>query len=431
MTALPYSLPVPLRTSAAWGRYRTLEALPRIYGRGVRAPLIQYSEDRRRWVWCDHPATVRRVLIDGVRSDAWDSEDAPDSTGAIVCFVELSEPLPEGSLVWAEGDGLVGSTGALVENPADVLTDVLALAGSDPDLSEFRVQCSRADIALSGRIADTSRTLRSIVDEICQSAGAVWERQSPGFARLYPGTPDADEPPALIAEALDTIEASTALADVYTAVRVQYAYDYGEEVFRGVVEVQAPEPVRRYGRRVLELSAPWLASGRLAQALAERHCRHRARPVWQYEIQGADAWDVPLLRFAEIPSDAQPTIPSTAELFLLAATRDFGTRSVVLSGQAPYGPEPAVEVTLVGTAYEAQEYASAAVTGEGGAQVITLTDESGSPLASASVTVAGGPTKTADGAGRVRFEPGELPPGSYTLTATAPGRQPLQFAITI
>ena len=58
---------------------------------------IQYSDDQRVFLLLDHPiAGVDEVTRDDVAVSAYHWENAVDSTGRAVSFIELAAPLAEG-----------------------------------------------------------------------------------------------------------------------------------------------------------------------------------------------------------------------------------------------------------------------------------------------------------------------------------------------
>jgi hypothetical protein len=83
----PLSAPLPLRTTAVWAGFREPVAIPHRYG-STGGALLQYSEDRRVFVWADHPVqAIDAVLVGGQPVGNWQHRNGTDSTGRAVAFV--------------------------------------------------------------------------------------------------------------------------------------------------------------------------------------------------------------------------------------------------------------------------------------------------------------------------------------------------------
>lgn len=191
MPAIPLSAKVPLRTAAVWGRFAEVRAIPLVYGRVTLAP-VQYDTERIRFCVADH-AILRaiRVTRDDAETPAWRWQNTTDPTGHAVALLELGEPLAEGERLAATVLGRIHPTlGTLIENPADVLWDLLANVAGAPvtrgDVDDFRADCAKIGLSVGGVIDDPDKTLRSQIDELLAGIGAVWSGGMPGWARLWP-----------------------------------------------------------------------------------------------------------------------------------------------------------------------------------------------------------------------------------------------------
>lgn len=183
---------LPLRSSAVWGTVSGAPVpLPVGWGRVTVAP-IQYSADRRTWLLLDHAiAGVDAVTRDGRKTAAYAWRNDQDSAGHSVALIEFATAVREGEAVAVTLRGRRHPiTGALIENPATVIWDLLAniagLAVAESDLDEFRVQCADLDLTIGGQLDDPDQTVRAAVDQIAASCGAVWSMGMPGIARIYP-----------------------------------------------------------------------------------------------------------------------------------------------------------------------------------------------------------------------------------------------------
>ncbi len=191
MTLLTLPDKVPLRTTAVWGEFAELGALPWVWGRRDIQP-VPYDRTGRWYLVADHVcAGLDRVERAGVVTTAPRLTNTTDRTGHAVALLDLGTPLRLGESlrVWVRGR-LHPRTGALITNPADLLWDLLAnLCGLDIQparLDDFRAECAAAGLEASGVLSDSSQTVRSALDDICNSVGAIWSLRRQGIARLYP-----------------------------------------------------------------------------------------------------------------------------------------------------------------------------------------------------------------------------------------------------
>lgn len=410
---------VPLRSSTAWDSFREPVALPHVYGRGVTSRLIQYSQDRRLFAFADHPcAGVDSVFINGLAAPNWQSYSDEDSTGRRIQFVEFQSPVDEGVEIWATGRGKLDQrTGSLIENPADVITDLRAeICGHSftaADIDAFRVQCGQLGVTCAGVIQERI-TVRATVDAICNSVGAVWDDTAFGFARIYPGPIGTYVKRTIPRSSAVTPRAE--LTAIVTRVRCEYDVNHATGEPRASVEIQAAESVRQYGDRPLELVLPWVNSSRVAYQICERLLQHRARPqiVAQFGSQPKILRPLDLVRFDH------PAIPSTDAwpvASALISPDGFTSGSVSI----PVGSTPAVSLVRRTTAIGPEAYAGATVAVGTDDIVFTILDATGAPLAGFAVTLDAQYERTTDAGGRVSFPRSLLPRGLHRLTYTHQG----------
>ncbi len=202
--------PLPLRTTAAWSRFRDVQPIPHRYGR-TTGLLLQYDAQRRLFVWADHPcASMIAVTSDGQAINDWRSYAAADSAAVPVQFIEFGQPQDEGAVLAATGIGKMHArNGRPILNPADVLWDMLAnIAGMDveeSDLDTFRSQCS--GFVAAGSLT-TLDSIHSHAQAIARSFGAVFGSRMPGYGCVFP-VPIVPAPVA-VAVTLDSVSLSSA-----------------------------------------------------------------------------------------------------------------------------------------------------------------------------------------------------------------------------
>lgn len=188
---IPLSDNLPLRNSTVWGRYRNYRTLPVVYGT-VRLQAVPYDAEGLVYVAADHPISgVDLVEIDGTPYSGYLWRHDQDSTGRAVTFIRLNTPAGSGQVVTVSVRGKMHPlTGELLSNPADVVWDMLGNLCGLPvvpsDFDRFRAECRGSGITVSGALTDARKTIRTTVDEIMLSVGAIWSGGMPGYARLYP-----------------------------------------------------------------------------------------------------------------------------------------------------------------------------------------------------------------------------------------------------
>ncbi|AVO33700.1 carboxypeptidase-like regulatory domain-containing protein [Ottowia oryzae] len=424
----PLSDNVPLRTSAVWGGWREVRVLPWGWGAVTVTP-IQYSADQRVFLLLDHPiAGVDEVKRDDVATVAYAWENAVDSTGRAVSFLELAQPLADGERLAVTLRGRMHpDTGRPLQTPAEILFDLLAnLAGAPvqwADLDDYRTET--AGVVLGGLVADNTITIRAAVDELMQSAGSAWSAAMPGVALTWPPLPD-DVAPAQRVDALTAagLQAATQATGIFTVLRVLYDYDHAAGRYRRAVQLRAPEAARDYGELELEWNAAWLRTPRQAEALGQRMLAWLARPRWRVSWQQSFA-DVETGAWAEL---AHPLAPITGRHRLLAARLDLSTATLECTAEAPVGAVPVIETTKLSTAFE--PVIQPGITVEVGANEIIFTarDEQGNALPGARITLDGGVTRIANAAGRVSFP---VVRGRHVLLIESDGYPPAEAVVVI
>ena len=424
----PLSDNLPLRTSAVWGGWRDVRVLPWVYGTCTLAP-IQYSDDQRLYLLADHPiAGVDAVARDDVPVQDWDWYNTVDSTGRAVAMLELAQPLAEGERLAATVRGRMHpTTGALLQTPAEVLHDVLAHLARAPvqwaDLDDYRTET--AHIVLGGQLGDNSITIRAAVDGIMQSAGSAWAAAMPGIATTWPPLPDAAAP-ALVVDQLTAqgLQAATSAQGVFTVLRVLYDYDHAAQRYRRAIQLRAPEVVKDHGELELEWPAPWLRSPRHAEALGQRMLAWLARPRWRVTWQQSYA-DAPTGAWVDV---VHPLSPLQGRHRLVTADLDLAAATLSCAIEAPVGAAPAIETMRLSTAFD--PVVQPGITVEVGKSeiIFTATDEQGRAIAGARITLNGGASRIADGAGRVSFP---VQRGRHVLLVEATGYQPYEVEVVV
>lgn len=425
----PLTDKVPLRTSAVWGSYKDLEALPYVYGRVTLSP-IQYDQEGYFWLLADHAIrSVVKVTRDDAPIKDWQMTNMLDSVGHLVSILELATPLAAGERLAVTVMGKMHpSDGRVLTEPADVLWDFLSnvcgLPLSKSDMDSFRVEAQA--IALHGMIKNTDLTIRGQIDEIIQSCGGAWSAGMKSFATLYPAKDTGDQPSIGVYAPL-TMKDLTADANhenIVTVLRVLYDWDHSEDRFRRALQLEAPESVARYGIRIAEWEAPWLSSPRLAAELGERILTWSASPRWEV------SWTTEMKNLS--PGDwveiNHPQSPVSGRHRLVLADLDTSKVEMMLSVISPVLGTVPIEITKLSTAFEPVIQAGASVVYQDGKATFTIQDDTGEAMAGATVTLDNKDKRITDSAGRVQFT---TPRGKHFLRIEAVGYSTMEMEITL
>ena len=188
---IPLSDKIPLRLSCVWGEYKTVKAIPHLYGTVSVAP-IPYDANYKQFVVADHPIqSVQEVYVNDIKSSSYEFINTSDNTGhaiALITFVDSKETDDDIRVVCT--GKLHPITGGLLLNPAEVLWDILAnisgLEIVESDLADFRDSCYQLGIESHGGVIDANKTIRSQIDEVMASVGGIWSGGMDGIAKVYP-----------------------------------------------------------------------------------------------------------------------------------------------------------------------------------------------------------------------------------------------------
>lgn len=423
-----YTDPLPLRTTVAWGAFADVRVIPQRYG-DTAGELIPYDAGRRVFVWADHAsALVRAVTVDGQPVLGWQWRNGQDSTGRGVTFVDFTQAVDAGARPVAAGIGKLSSVrGTPLENPADVVLDVLAgIAGlpvTDGDLADFRAACDAQGLRVGGSIEDAG-TAQAIVAQLCASVGAVFSPDAAGLCHLWPQPFGAAGVTVAAVDGRTTVTSTALLDDLATVLVLNFDALAGE--LRQSVEVAAPDAVADFGRRERVVEAPWITDPRVALAVAERLLRGAARRTWSVTAAAVPG----RIRCGQWVEVQHPLAPASGPALVLAAAHDLNTRRTRLTVRMPADPVPRVQLVRQSAQTPADTYAAATVDTQGDQRVLTLTDATGKPLANARAVLDGQWARFSDAAGRVTFPASIMPRGSHTIEVEANGSR-LVFTVLV
>lgn len=419
-------LSLPL--TSAWAFFANVQVIPHRYG-AVTGPLLQYDAAGRLWCWAGHAvAGIDRITRDGQLVGEWQWRNTTDSAGQPIALVEFGQPQEATAVFLASGRGKRHArTGALLDNPADVVWDILAnLAGvavGEGALGDFRAECHARGLVVAGSI-DTAESTQTIVRTLCDSVGALFCIDAPRPCRLWPV--DSLRPPReRIRGPLHTLGASLSLGDIVNDVTVQFDYVNGQA--RQTLQLVVADSIARFGRRAQTLPAPWIAVPRVAYDVGVRQLARTARPQWIVTVDGIrrpiDVGDDLLIDHPVLPIEARGIVVQRDWVL------DAGTVSAQLA--IAVGDSPVIKLARQSNAFPARTVAVSAEESGGDRVLVLRRAEDGRAIVGARVTVDNTTTRTSDNAGRVTFPASLLPPGEHTLAIVSEDGRTLTMTITI
>jgi len=426
---------LPLRSSAVLDAFREAVALSWNFGDLRYSPQAVVQLSDTRFAWSDLTGTVTGVQIDGQEVQGWNAAPFTDSTGHTLVVIELAAPLPTGAVITATGTGMVSPrTGALIENPADIIEQIILLSGyamsanMRQGLTRLRAECAAEGLTIAGRIANTGAygTLRSTLNEIMRSIGGGWSSDS---FWLHPPAQVFTAPPADVEQRLPEAVVSSCVA-VRGASFSSVAIAFDDQAYAArhrQALTLAVRPSLSTATLPVALLSGWVRTFASATTIAKRLLRRGSAQVYEVKI---DAPAVsPALVIGDVFAHASPKFPAAGLQWLtvLGAQR-IGARTeiaceliVPLSGQV----FDVVSRTIAG---DITQLAGVEVAASNGQATFTVYDGNGKTVVGANVSLDGGTPKRTDSQGKVTFT---AAPGEHKLYVEMPGSYPIQLTVNV
>lgn len=414
---------IPLRTTRQLGDFAENEPLAHVFGdlTAARFPLRRISATRGHAA--DHPMEITGAGSGNLATQSYQAVIEPDDSGRVCTWVDFGAPVPDGEAMWAFGRGKRhATTGALIANPGDILTDISnTIAGRSDNYQTAREECAAAGILLAGRVA-VAQSIRLSLDAPAESAGLIW---CPGMSRRYPAAVSG-----YVLE-LDRQRANlrgdpqASVDDTADILRI--AYDWCDVTGKPQKSIELTASPQRYGGVVKELSLPWLRTPANAVTvgtpiLQRLSCERYAVPL---AVARTDIRPGQWLRLHALPdwpfADADPVV------MVLKAKVSRGTRSSELDCEWQR-TTPGVSVTAHAVALDDLTGDSLEISTRNGIATLTVRDENERPVNGARVSFDGGEPKTTDARGQVSFS---YTPGAHEFAIEAPGMEPQSVAVTL
>ncbi len=391
-----FAEPLPLRTTRMLGDFASDLPLPHRWGdlTGARFSLIRLSATR--YFVADHYMTLSKVFVDDERTDSWAADVERDDQGNVWTVVNFAAEVDQDARVSATGKGKLNPvTGALIENPGEIMEDILSIAGIPGSFPDLRAQAAAEGLRFAGSVTSMD-PVQSVLDAIAMSAAAMW---TPSTSRLYPSTsptPVFELDPA-VAGGFSDLEAD--LEDTADILRIRYAPAEATGKAQRHIELSASPAL--YGGIARELDLPWLQVPANAEAVGKRILSRMAgrKGVTSFTVERNDirpGHDVRPLHNPEwYGSETDPVVT----ILGVEVSPDLGATE--LTGEVLLST-PTIEVTGHSLALLDTSEGGVDFSFKDGILAFTV-KEKGRPIYRAKVTLDARETRYTDDQGRVSF----------------------------
>ncbi len=397
--------------------------LPHRYGdlRAARFKLIRLSATR--FFAADHPMDVQSVYVDDEKTVSWTAALEHDDAGHTWTVVTMAAPVPIEAVLSAAGTGKRNpKTGKLLQNPAEIIEDVMRLAGRVEDWGQLRAEAAAAALTIGGSITD-AQSIRAQVDEIAQSVAAIW---TPTMCRLYPAASIIGPVYDLEESDAGDLEISISLDDTADVLRLSYDQQDANDKALHYIELTANP--QSFGGLRREVVYPWLRTPANAEAVGRRVLGRMAGerylvgfPSSRVKRRPGD-W-IRLVRHSQWFSADDPILM----VLKVDVTPDSGgvrmTAETVLS-------TPSIAVTAHSVALPDTTSPSVTVEVAGNTVTLTILDQNDKPLKDAQVALNHGTPKKTDARGKVQFTV-TVHGVNYTLSISAVGMQSQELQVLL
>lgn len=418
------SEPLPLKKTSALGAYKEDAIIPVPYGDLSKAPMKPVHLTGNTYLCAPFPCvSIDGVLIDDQETSGFESTLINDPQGNVYQAITLAAPAPDGSAVTVRLKGKPSAkTGALMENPADIIEDLYRMIGSTINLNDFYNECNNDDLRIAG-VIDSEMTARAVINEIAESVGAIWTRDS---SRLYPAPVPLEQSNTF--DRYDfrnikpgTLKASASVDRAADRLRVEFDHISASNEFGSYVELVA-QPERYQSEKVL--SAKWLRGNASAVKVGARILERVAGTTLALSFDT----DTLLTRPAAWSFIEHPYLPAPGYFMSLTVNKSVTSNRCRITGEIIVDRPQLIKVLNSSQRIVPAESAAVEAAIEDGNVIFTVTDDQGNSVVGATAYLDNIGPRVSDGQGRVTFE---YIPGVHILGIEAPDRVPISIEVTL
>lgn len=411
----------PLRTTRDLGDFAESSPLAIIFGdlSQARFPLRRISATRGHAA--DHPMQITGAGTATTATASYEANVEADIRGVMCTFVDFLAPVPADQQMWALGKGMLNPrTGALIENPGEIMERMAVIAGRSDNFQTLREECAAADIRVAVRVAEV-KSIRAWLDVVAQSAGGVW--CAPNISRRYP----ADVSGYVLA--LDKYTASNIKVSITvedTADILRVAYDFCDATGQPRKHLELTANPQRFGGLVKEISLPCIRSAANAVTICTPILQRMSGERCDVQLDSSNMTIRPA-HWLTLDHPDWPLPGADPQIMVIAVDVDHANHKVGVIGET-LRTTPMITITAHSLALDDTFAGSLEVSERNGIATFTVRDESGKGIAGARVTFDGSAPKTTDARGMVSFA---YTPGQHEIAIEAPGRVPQTLTVTL
>ncbi|MFM7009256.1 MAG: carboxypeptidase-like regulatory domain-containing protein [Betaproteobacteria bacterium] len=416
--------PLTLKKLSSIGSYKEDGFIPIVYGDLSKSPIKITNLTGNTYIVSEGLCSeIVGVQVDGQETTGFEPVTLYDNQESAHQGIELSAPAPDGSTITATVKGRVNATtGALIENPSDVMADIFARIGASLDLSGFAAECNNDSLKVAG-VIDSEITPRQAINDVCESVGAIWTRNS---ARLYPAPVPIQESATFPRFDFRNIRpgslrVSASLREAADTLRVEYDYIQSLNEFGAYLELRS-RPASH--KRPSKASAKWLRGSKAAFSVGQRKLSRTAGIPLAISFD-TDRVDIFPATWAIID---HPLVPVGGYMMILSVGKSYTKHQSRVTGELILSA-PNDFVTIGSSSrLPTEQSAAVEVAIEDGRANFTLSDNDNNPIVGATVYLDGRSPTISDNRGRVSFE---YVPGTHTLGVEAPGYVPYEIPVVL
>lgn len=417
---------LPLKTTAIFGEFDRAEIVPLVYGDMSTSPVPLARINLTDFALDGKIEQVVAVYVSGVQTTSYVVATKFTSTGDPYTLITLARPVQDSDTVSAAVKGkLSPKTGKLLENPADIMEDILSIAGITAIFPKLRSECSQQDIKLAG-VLNTSESVQSHVDTVAGSCGAIWTTSA---ARLYPGLP-SDAVESVDQFQIEEFSMPTNVGSYAASLRLSFDYNYAKNQPSRFMDLQAnPSPFGGANERQEVMYLPWVRSAKTAQQIGTRALTRMASITFKIHMRTSNRKVGPtdwlLIEHTDIP------VPGPQPMVILVSEKNPDSPDNYLEGEItlPTG----ATVSLVATSSEARLVQGADVQVQYNLLTkvasFTVKDSGGGVIEGAKVSVDNGDVVFTNAAGIANVS--ALQPGLHVLYVQSQGLVSRRAEITL
>lgn len=413
---------LPLKKTSALGPYKQDAIIPWAYGDLSNSPTKLVWLTGNTYVAAAWPCqAVVGVQIDRQETAGFNATILQDVRGNSYQAIELSAPAPDGSVVNATLKGKVSKrTGALMENPAEIIEDIHLQIGSVVNLSDFYNECNNDDLKIAG-VIDSEISARAAINEICESIGAIWTRKT---ARLYPAQVSQEQVNTFQQydfRNVKNLKATASIASAADGLRLEFDHLSASNEFGAYLELLA-QPAR-YIKQVTS-SGKWLRGNAAAVKVGARKLERLAGTLLSLTFE-SDTMFIEPGQWARID---HPLLPVSDYIMILAANKSLSKNQVRITAEMILSKPQSIKVLNSAQRISPTQSAAVDVAIENNLVTFTIKDADGLPISGAETFLDGIGPRISDAQGKVSFD---YVKGAHLLGVEAAGYVPFELEVQL